>query len=145
MRPYPPVVYGTGLLLALIGHAIVPLSLPASWWLRALGAILILGAGGLALATERQFQRAQTPVLPFKDATALITSGPMRFSRNPIYLAFTLITVGIALVTASWWPLIPLPFVLAVITAIIRGEEERLRRIFGSDYEDYCRRTRRWL
>ncbi|MFV0254265.1 MAG: methyltransferase family protein [Beutenbergiaceae bacterium] len=145
MKPYPPILFGSGLLLALAGHLVWPLPLPSWLWLRAVGGGLIIAAGLLALATERQFHRAHTPVLPFKDATTLITSGPLRYSRNPIYLAFAVITVGMALLTASWWPLIPLPVVLLAISGIIRGEEERLRRIFGTEYEEYCQRTRRWL
>lgn len=145
MRPYPPLLYGGGLLLALVGHLVLPLSLPGAWWVRGLGAVLVVAAGALALSAEREMSRAQTPVMPFQDATTLVTGGPFRLSRNPIYLAFTVATCGIALLTASWWPLILLPLALVAITGVIRGEEQRLQRIFGEGYADYCRRTRRWF
>ncbi|MFV0425854.1 MAG: methyltransferase family protein [Beutenbergiaceae bacterium] len=145
MKPYPPIVFGTGLLVAFIGHQLWPLSMPDSWWVRVGGAVLIVAAAVLALLTERAFHRARTPVLPFKDATTLITTGPMRISRNPIYLAFSIATIGIAPVVGSWWPLIPLPLVLMVMTRIIRGEEVRLQRLFGDAFTAYCARTRRWL
>ncbi|WP_156251749.1 methyltransferase family protein [Pseudactinotalea terrae] len=145
MRPYPPLLYGGGLLLALIGHLVQPLGLLGAWWARGLGVALMIGSGALALAAEHRFRAARTPVLPFRDATALVTSGPFSVSRNPIYLAFTVAVLGIALTAASWWPLITLPLALLAITAVIRGEEERLQRIFGDAYADYRRRVRRWL
>lgn len=145
MKPYPPLLFGGGMLLALIGHLVYPLSLPGAWWLRGLGAVLMVAAGALALSAERQMVRAATPVMPFQDARALVTTGPFRFSRNPIYLSFTIATCGLALLTASWWVLIVLPLVLIAITGVIRGEEQRLHRIFGEDYARYRARTRRWL
>jgi len=145
MRPYPPVLYLGGLGLALAGHLIHPLSLPDALGVRVLGAVPIAVAVLLGVAAEREFIRAKTPVLPFRDAAALITAGPFRLTRNPIYLAFTLLVLGIALGTASWWPVLTLPPVLAVMTWVIRGEEQRLERLFGEDYRRYRRRVRRWL
>ncbi|WP_420113096.1 methyltransferase family protein [Pseudactinotalea sp.] len=145
MRPYPPLIYSGGLLLALVGHLLHPLALPSAVWVRLLAVVPFAVAVVLVVAAEREFARAATPMLPFRDASALITSGPFRFSRNPIYVAFTLIVLGVALATASWWPVLSLLPALLVITSVIRGEEERLRRIFGDEYLEYCRRVRRWI
>lgn len=145
MRPYPPLLYGSGLLLALLGHLVHPLGLLGPWWSRSLGLALILSAAALALASERTMSRAQTPVLPFRDATTLVTTGPFARSRNPIYLSLTLGVLGVALVGASWWPLLTLPLPLVAISLVIRGEEQRLQRIFGEAYSDYRSRVRRWL
>lgn len=145
MRPYPPLIYTGGLILALVGHLLHPLALPAAGWVRLLALVPVAAGVVLVVSAEREFARAATPILPFRDASALITSGPFRFSRNPIYVAFTLIVLGVALATASWWPLITLPLALLVITSVIRGEETRLTRIFGDEYREYRRRVRRWL
>lgn len=144
-RLYPPVVYGSGLLVALLGHVVRPLRLHRSPWLRAFGVVAVAASGALARSAVRTFERSSTTVHPFHEASALVTEGPFRFSRNPIYLAFTTSTVGTALVAASWWPLLALAPVLRVMTGIIGWEEQMLRRVFGAEYEAYTRRTRRWL
>lgn len=145
MKPYPPLLFTGGLLLALLGHLLRPLSVPGGWWPRGIGIVLLMLAALLAMSAEREMTRAQTPVMPFQDASTLVTSGPFRFSRNPIYLAFVIAVVGIAGLTASWWPLITLPIALVAVTWVIRGEEARLTRLFGKEYATYRGRTRRWI
>jgi protein-S-isoprenylcysteine O-methyltransferase Ste14 len=145
MKPYPPLLFGGSLLLAALGHVLLPLAMPGWWWLRALGGLAVVAAGALAWSAEHELSRAQTPVMPFRDASSLVTSGPFRISRNPIYLAFTLLCCGVALLLASWWPLITLPLAVAAVTGVIRVEESRLSRLFGDEYAEYRRRTRRWL
>lgn len=145
MKPYPPLLFGGGLLLALVGHLVHPLALLGGAVRMVLGVLLLGVAAALALGAEREMTRAQTPVLPFRDASALVTTGPFRISRNPIYLAFTIAVVGIAGVSGSWWPLITLPLAVASVSWVIRGEEARLTRLFGEEYAAYRGRTRRWL
>ena len=144
-RVYPPVVYGSGLLVAFVAHLLLPLSLPPSPWTRVLGGVLL--AAGMVLAgwAAATFNRARTPVHPFHEAAVLVTGGPFRYSRNPIYLGFTLVTLGVAGLAASWWPVIILPVVLVVMTPIIRWEEDMLRRVFTGEYAAYTARTRRWV
>jgi protein-S-isoprenylcysteine O-methyltransferase Ste14 len=139
------VLYLSGLGLALVGHLIHPLSLPDAVGVRVLGAVPVAVAVLLGVAAERELVRAKTPVLPFRDASALVTTGPFRLTRNPIYLAFTLLVLGVALGTASWWPVITLPLVLVAMTWVIRGEERSLERLFGEEYRRYRHRVRRWL
>lgn len=145
MRPYPPLLFGGGLLLALAGHLVHPLPLPGGWAALAVGVLLLAAAAALAMSAEREMTRAETPVMPFQDARVLVTSGPFRRTRNPIYLAFTIAVVGIAGVTGSWWPLITLPLAIGAVSWVIDGEEARLGRLFGEEYAAYRRRTRRWL
>lgn len=145
LRVYPPVVYGLGLLVALVGHLLLPLSLPHLWWLRAIGALLIAASMALAAWTAATFTRARTTVHPFHEASTLVTDGPFRFSRNPIYLGFTTATIGVALTAASWWPVFVLPVIGWVMEGIIVWEERMLSRVFGPAYEAFSRRTRRWI
>src|SRR5688572_21223083 len=88
---FPPLIYAGPLALGLLLNALIPIRfLPASvTWL--LGLPLIGGGLVVGAAAVRTMQRAGTNVNPNEPATALVTDGPFRFSRNPIYLAFTLL------------------------------------------------------
>jgi protein-S-isoprenylcysteine O-methyltransferase Ste14 len=75
-----------------------------------------------------------------------VEAGPYSWSRNPQYVAFTAIYMGITLLLGTGWPLILLPLVIgATVAAVIAREERYMRTAFGADYEDYCRRVPRWL
>ena len=100
----------------------------------------------LALAALLQFFRAKTHVEPWHPTSSIIDSGLYRFSRNPIYLAFCIATLGGGLILDSWWGIaavIPLPYLLQLL--VIRREEIYLEKKFGETYLGYRRRVRRWL
>ncbi len=104
-----------------------------------LGVLLILWS--LAL-----FRARGTPAKPFTESTALVTDGPYRVTRNPIYLGLTLILVSVALFLGTAGPWLPVAsFVLIVRRQFVLREEALLRARFGADYEAYARRVRRWL
>lgn len=108
---------------------------------------LLLGAVGFALIlwSALAFRRARTPIEPRHDARTLITGGPFRINRNPIYTGLTLILAGFALhlgSLAAWLPVAAFP---AVVTRrFILDEEARLRRAFGAEAEAWIARSRRW-
>lgn len=92
------------------------------------------------------FRRAKTAVQPWKPATALVTAGVYRLSRNPIYLGFALTYLGLAVGLDSPLALILLvPCLLIVDRLVIQREERYLQVRFGEAYAAYRRRTRRWL
>jgi protein-S-isoprenylcysteine O-methyltransferase Ste14 len=142
----PPVLYAFGLALGLGLDALLPSpELPAAvrWALG--GAVL---AAGLALSASfiLAFRRAGTAVDPGKPASALVTSGPYRLSRNPGYLALTIIYVGIVLLADAPWALALLPpTVVLVQETVIKREERYLERKFGEPYLRYRLQTRRWV
>ena len=106
-----------------------------------LAAGLILMAWGLMT-----FARLRTSILPFKAARALVIKAPYTFTRNPMYLGLLVAYFGAALATNWAWPLVFLPAVLGVMSGFVIAREERyLVAAFGADYEDYCRRVRRWI
>lgn len=110
------------------------------------GRLLIAAGILLALWAALHFHRARTTLIPHAEPTGLVTGGPYRFSRNPIYVADLMILAGWALVlgtVAGLLLLIPLFWVLE--TRFVRPEEARLSSAFGEDYEAYRRRVRRWL
>jgi len=102
-----------------------------------------LTIGGWAFAN---MLRARTNINPFKPTTALVTSGPYRFSRNPIYLATTLLYIGAALSFRIITALVIVPFALILLEfGVIRREERYLERKFGDQYRDYRSHVRRWI
>jgi protein-S-isoprenylcysteine O-methyltransferase Ste14 len=106
-----------------------------------------LGLGlALAMAAERQFVRARTPVRPFTQPVALVSDGLFRCSRNPMYLGLVLALVGAALLLSSPLALLAAPaYGWWVQWRFIAREERLLEERFGDAYRAYCRRVRRWV
>ena len=142
----PPLIYLGGLALGFGLEALLPGgTLPGA--VRWIGGGLALAAG-LALQTFfiSAFARMGTAVEPWKPTTAIVTTGPYRFTRNPAYLGMALIVTGIALLADAPWALLPLPLVLVVIDrGVIVREERYLEREFGEEYAGYRRGVRRWV
>jgi len=93
------------------------------------------------------FRREGTEVSPTSPANrTLVTSGPYRFTRNPMYLGLVIVTLGIA-VWVGAWPMFIAPIaVFATANWIhIAFEEDKMRRQFGATYDGYVRRVRRWV
>ena len=106
-------------------------------------AVVGLVIGGWAFAN---MLRAKTHIDPYKPSTALVTSGPYRFSRNPIYAATTVLYIAAALSFRILPALILLPVVLVVLHfGVIRREERYLESKFGDDYRAYRSQVRRWI
>ena len=111
-----------------------------------LGGLLVAMAAGLFAYSIRQFRTAGTPVPGNKPTTAIVRSGPYRFSRNPIYLAFFALQLGLAICVNSLWLFAMLIATVAIISVVVVSREERyLTGRFGADYLDYKNSVRRWL
>ena len=108
---------------------------------------LIIGFGlVLALWSRSLFLENATTLQPSEEPTSLVTSGPFRISRNPIYLGMAAILLGVAvflgtLVTFAF----PVLFVTLIEFFIIPGEERKLEKLFGEPYREYKKRVRRWI
>ncbi len=103
---------------------------------------------GMAVATWAfvEFHRSHTAVDPYKSTTAIVSSGPYGFSRNPMYLSLCLIHIAIGLYLGNLWVLAMLVPALAVIRfGVIAREERYLQQKFGNDYLRYKSRVGRWL
>lgn len=110
------------------------------------GAVLFLLGGALAAWGLIVFRKARTTTIPGETSTKLVTSGPYRFSRNPMYVGLSLAYIGEAGLLTQIWPLLMLPFVVAYVNwIVIPVEEARLKEDFGNAYEPYCARVRRWV
>ena len=145
-RVPPPLVTGVLAIAMWVANRLVP---PVSS--TAAGARTVVSGGLFALAVLvawtgiRTFARARTPLNPHK-ATALVTGGIFRWSRNPLYLSMVLALLGWAARLGQPWLLLgPVAFVLYITRFQIRPEERALAEKFGAEYEHYRRRTRRWI
>ena len=135
--------------LAVLGalHALLPLrdlGLPPA--LRGAGVLLAVAAVGHAVAARGRSERVGTGVVPFSPATQLVTDGPFRFSRNPMYLAMIGALGGVALAAGSLavW-VVPIVFGLWLRRAFVLPEEAFMAERFGEAYTQYRGRVRRWL
>lgn len=149
VRYPPPLLFALGIVggwlldhafpLPIVGPAARAATEPVGWVLVALGT----GLSGWGLAT---FRDAGTPVRPNRPATILVTYGPFRLSRNPMYAGLVLVYLGVMVLVDSAWPLLFLPLVIATLQlTVIRHEERHLAATFGIAYDAYRRRVRRWL
>lgn len=121
------------------------LDVPPRIALAALGGALIVFALFVSLAGSRRFERAGTPVQPWRPSTTLVTDGIFAHVRNPMYLGFLTLTAGLALVFAGEWLLMAaLALWLVLHTGVVRREERYLTARFGDAYRDYMRRVPRY-
>ena len=115
--------------------------------LPALGIVLVVLAFIPPVAAIRLFRRAGTEVKPTSATNrALVTEGPYRLTRNPMYLGLIVLSLGIAFWVGTW-PMFLAPVALFATTnwVHIPFEEAKMRRQFGAAYDAYCARVRRWL
>jgi protein-S-isoprenylcysteine O-methyltransferase Ste14 len=114
----------------------------------ALAVGLTFVALGFALAafSARAFHRAGTEIVPGRPANALVTTGPYKITRNPIYIGMTLVYFGLAIVMTSVWVLLLLiPVLMVLQQGVVMPEEAYLKRRFGAAYRKYQAHVPRWL
>jgi protein-S-isoprenylcysteine O-methyltransferase Ste14 len=134
------------LVLSVLLHFIFPapafLSPPSTY-----SGVLIIGFGFvLAFWSRSLFLKNATTLQPSEEPTSLVTSGPFRISRNPIYLGMALILLGVAVVLGTLVALaFSVLFVALIDFFIIPGEEWKLEKIFGEPYREYKKSVRRWI
>lgn len=106
-----------------------------------LGLGLVLNFAGVAMVI-----RHRTTIVPHRPVATLLTTGPYRFSRNPMYTGLGIAVLGGGLLAGSWWPILLLPVALFLVAWLVVTPEERyLAQRFGQTYDEYRARVRRWL
>lgn len=146
--PWPPTLLVLVIVVAWILQRQLPLPWPGIGDTASRVAGLGLGLGGVVLFAWAviTMRRARTTLMPHAGATHLVTDGPFRYRRNPIYLADMLILLGIAELTRNIWLVLLTPvFGILVTWLAILPEERHLEARFGGAYRAYKERTRRLL
>ena len=145
----PPLLFVGGL----GGAALLQSRLPVPLWrsgppmvLLPVAAALIAAGAAWILWGLVTFHRARTAILPNQPASNLVTHGPYRFGRNPMYVGMSSIYWGGTLWMNSGWPIAIFPIVIVLLLAlVIRREERYLAHTFGKEYRQYCLDVSRWL
>ena len=142
----PPPIWGMGMLLIAF---IVDRISATPFVFRSMPLAVVVGAGGLLLAGwgERTFAAEGTDILPASPTNKkLVTRGPFRYTRNPMYSGLVLMALGFALYfgTVAFYVVPALLFLLCNFS-FIPFEEAKMQRQFGDQYTDYLHRVRRWL
>jgi protein-S-isoprenylcysteine O-methyltransferase Ste14 len=142
----PPLVYLGSIGLGLLLHWFWPAQVIPGRFNVPVGVLFVLVAGALFIWCLRTLKNADTPVPGNRPTTAMVRTGPYGFSRNPIYLAFTLFQIGVAALINSVGILLMLLPALALMAWVVIPREERyLEARFPSEYLPYKRAVRRWL
>ena len=142
----PPLIYLLPLLIGLALDYLWPVALLPDRAQYIVGFLFIAASGVLIALTVPLFRRAGTSFNVRKPATALVTSGVFRFSRNPAYLALTLLYIGISIAADNLWMMALLvPTLVVMHYGVIAREERYLEGKFGEAYLAYKAAVRRWL
>jgi len=145
-RIVPPVYLFASLILMWLLNRYLPVYdyLDEPWTY--LGIVPILPGIAIATVSVGRFARAKTGIVPFDEATTLVTGGLYRYTRNPMYLGMFMILIGAALMMGSISPLLPVwLFMLVIRYNFVAGEERFLEAAFGQNYLDFKNKVRRWL
>jgi protein-S-isoprenylcysteine O-methyltransferase Ste14 len=146
--PWPPLLFVAALGAALMLGRFHPLPWPGldDVAARIIGYGFGLAGIGLTAWSITTLARAHTNILPNRGADKLVTTGPFRIWRNPLYMGETLIFLGLAQATGNIWMVVAAPlFALGIFVLSILPEERHMEARFGRAYLDYKARTRRWF
>jgi len=145
-RVLPPTYFFLAIVAAAGFHFLAPGCVVIPWPWKLIGCLGVGGGAALTGLTEAAFKRHGTTIKPFEESSALMTSGPFRFSRNPMYLGIALILAGIATLFGSltpWFAVVA--FCVLIDRRFIRVEESMMEATFGEPYREYKKRVRRWI
>src|SRR5213083_1813557 len=142
----PPLLFILPIVASLVMEWLVPTTFTQGVFRWNLGAIFFVAGLALNIVGFVTQKRAGTDPIPFHPSTRIVTHGPYRFSRNPMYIGLALCTLGLAFLVDCAWMLLAVPIALVLIDRLVVTREERyLERKFGEEYLSYKRRVRRWI
>jgi protein-S-isoprenylcysteine O-methyltransferase Ste14 len=143
---FPPLLMALALLVMLMLHWLWPLPVPMRPLAQVLGIVLgILGIAG-AVWGRNALVKGGTNVSPLKPTTAIVMSGPYRFTRNPLYVGAMTLLIGLSLIIGTWWGFVVLVPLLPILHfGVILREERYLEQKFGESYLRYKGAVRRYL
>ena len=142
----PPLIFLIIILATYGVHHFWPIGIGGSSVLKFIGVVAVVLGFSVVILASRSFKHAETNIEPWKPTTRIISTGFYRYSRNPIYVAFCLVQIGLGIIFNSFWILIGFVVSAALVYYIaIKKEETYLEIKFGEDYLRYRKKVRRWL
>jgi protein-S-isoprenylcysteine O-methyltransferase Ste14 len=147
LAPPPLLFFGCLLLAWGLGRVVpAPLSFLEVGVRFGLGSLFCFVGLVFAMSALIALHRGGTPAEPWKATLRIVTGGPFRFSRNPIYVALLCVLTGVAFFTASLWIALSIALLFLLLDrGVVRAEERYLTGKFGEEYLAYTRSVRRWL
>ena len=140
----PPIVFLAAIVVGIALNREWPLPfVPPTVW--PVGAIVVIGAVSLFLSSFLEFRSAGTSVRAQKPTTTIVRTGPYRFSRNPIYVSFILLLIGLSIWLNNLWLLVTLVPAVVFIAAVVIPREERFLEEKFPEYASYRAAVRRWI
>ena len=142
----PPTYFTIAVALMATSHYAFPVAQIVGFPHRLLGMLPLLAGVAIGFWGWKTFRAAGTTIIPFQRSTHLVSDGPFRFSRNPIYSGMVIILLGIAIGFGSLGPFVLIPlFASTIQRRFIIPEEKMLAATFGAEYEEYRSQVKRWL
>jgi protein-S-isoprenylcysteine O-methyltransferase Ste14 len=142
----PPLLFLGFLVGGVVLNLLRPLPVASSPAPRIVGILIFLIGLSLGIWGRKLMTRAGTNVNPREPTTALVVTGPFRYSRNPLYVALFLMYIGLALSLNTLWPIVLLAVLFPLMHwGVVLREERYLDQKFGEVYSRYCAVTRRWI
>ena len=142
----PPLIFLILMLVAYGAEHFFPISIGNSSGLKYMGVVIVILGICIVILVKRTFKRAETNIEPWKPTSKIISTGIFAYSRNPVYMAFCLASIGVGIFLNSLWILISfIPSAFLVYTIAIKKEELYLEEKFGEEYMHYKNQVRRWL
>jgi protein-S-isoprenylcysteine O-methyltransferase Ste14 len=146
VKIHPPILLLLHIFAAFLLNWLIPLPFAFPNVLGWMGYPLILAGLGLAFSAAGQFMKVHTTLDPHGSVTEIVTTGPYRFSRNPIYLGFVCLLIGFPSIFRTCWGVVLSPvLMMSLYQLVIKHEEAYLEKKFGDVYISYKSRLRRWL
>ena len=143
---FPPLLFGGTLVVGVLLRFLFPTPLLPNQTALLIGAAVVLIGLPILLLAFRQMIRNKTTIHPAGTTTTIVSNGLYAYTRNPMYLALTLLYIGVSIMTNAYWGLLLLvPLLILVQKGIIEREEHYLTQKFGEEYIRYRSRVRRWL
>lgn len=132
------------LIMVILLRGVLPLSLPA--WAQWLGLALAAVGFVLGLLALLEFRRIRAMPDPKGRASGLVTTAIYRYTRNPVYLGFVCMLMGLGLSMGTYWGIVlSWPLMVTLKNFVIQPEEAVLEKRFGKQFLDYKSKVRRWL
>jgi len=146
VKIHPPVLLLFHVLGAFLLNWLCPLPFALNKPLEWTGYLLVFVGLGFAFSAVRRFGKMRTTLDPHGSVSTIVTSGPYRFSRNPIYLGFVCTLIGLPLALGNYWGVVLSPLLVVLMySLVIKHEEVYLEEKFQDVYISYRSRVRRWL